>query len=330
MLGVRNLTHRYGDRTVLAIPSLDLVPGAVTALVGPNGSGKSTLLRILAGVERPAAGEVMGDGRPLRSAAERRALRRQVTLVEQHPLLFDMTVRENLTYALTLHGSPAGRALQPEEALELLGITALAQRPARGLSGGETQRVALARAILLAPRALLLDEPLSAADRSARAALSGVLEWLAATGTTVCLASHLLEDAYRWSARIWGLVEGRLTDVTPENMFRADLPPGAGSRVVRAGPLTLTIVTERTGPVTIAIPPDDIIVSRAPLASSARNQFAGRVVAISDDGHDHVRVTVDVGTELVARVTPAAVAELGLAVGMQVVLSVKAMAVRVF
>jgi molybdopterin-binding protein len=189
--------------------------------------------------------------------------------------------------------------------------------------------VALARALLLRPRVLLLDEPLSAADRAARNALSAILEEQRAAGVTVCIASHQLEDAYRWSTRLLSLADGALSPVTPENLFRTVVPPGTGPRLVRAGPLELTVVTDRVGPAMLAISPDDLVVSPAPLRASVRNQFPGRVVGISDDGRGHVRLVVDVGTELVARITPAALAELGLTVGSAVVVSVKAMAVRV-
>jgi len=108
------------------------------------------------------------------------------------------------------------------------------------------------------------------------------------------------------------------------------LPPGSGSRTVRAGPLALTIVSDREGPVTIALSPDDIVISRQAFASSVRNQFPGRVTGISDDGRGHIRVTADVGTEIVVRITPSALADLGLEIGTNVVLSVKAMAVRIF
>lgn len=334
MLAARDLTHGYGDRTVLSIPELALERGAVTALVGPNGSGKSTLLRLLAFVERPTRGTVLLDDRPVLAGRDRRAARRVVTLVEQHALLFDMSVIENLRYAMHLRGRRASEGDQGRsramEALERVGAAGLAAREARRLSGGETQRVALARALLLEPRVLLLDEPLSAADRAARGALAGVLDAARDSGMTICLSSHQLEDAYRWSSRLLVLAGGALSPVTPENLFRTEVPPGAGARVVRAGPLELMVVTDRTGPVTVAIPPDDLVVSAAPLQASVRNQFPGRVVAISDDGRGHVRVTADVGTELVARITPAALAELGLTIGTPVVLSVKAMAVRVF
>jgi tungstate transport system ATP-binding protein len=331
MLRLRDLRHRYGGRIVLDVPEFALEPGTATALVGPNGSGKSTLLRILAGVERPGAGTLEIAGRPVRSPDERRAARRVVTLVEQHPLLFDMTVTANLRDALRLHGDRGKDADDRiAEALDAVGARALTDRRARTLSGGETQRVAIARAFLLAPRVVLLDEPLSAADRVARDALGGVLDRLRARGTTVCFSSHQLEDAYRWSDRLFSLVEGRLDGVTPENLFRVDLPPGGGSRTVQAGPLGLTVVTDRSGPAIVAIPPEDIVVSRTPLTSSARNRFPGRVRAVAQEDRGSIRLVVDAGTDLVVRITPAALAELDLRIGSPVVLSVKATAVRVF
>jgi molybdopterin-binding protein len=331
MLALRDVTHRYLGRVVADIPSLELPAGTTTALVGPNGSGKSTVLRLLAAVEQPSQGILELHGRAVRSRADRLEARRTVTLVEQHPLLFDMSVSANLTDALRLrgiHGADGRR--QIGETLELTGAGALASRPARTLSGGETQRVAIARALLLAPQVLLLDEPLSAADRAARDALGSVLSALRDRGTVVCLSSHVLEDAYRWSSRIFTLVDGRLEGMTPENLFRVVLPPGTGGRQVQVGPLLFSIVSDRSGPVIVAVPPDDILVSRTSLDSSARNQFPGRVTAISEDGHGRIRLVADVGVELVARITPPSLARLGLQVGTTVVLSFKAVAVRVF
>ncbi|HXV86543.1 MAG TPA: ABC transporter ATP-binding protein, partial [Gemmatimonadales bacterium] len=85
MLSARDLSHRYGTRTVVDVPSLDLEAGTITALAGPNGAGKSTLLRILACLEAPAGGRVALDGRPVDTVAARRRARRRVTLVEQRP-----------------------------------------------------------------------------------------------------------------------------------------------------------------------------------------------------------------------------------------------------
>lgn len=306
-------------------------PGEMLAVVGPNGSGKSTLLRILACVEKPTRGTVLWKGRPLQTAAQFREVRRRVTLVEQHPWLFRGKVRDNVRFPLRLRGlgeSEADRRVT--DCLAALSVEDLADRDTRELSQGEIQKVAIARALACDPEVLLLDEPTSAADPRSSGALYRLVDRLRARGIALCLASHQLEEAYRWADRVLALTEGRLSPVTPENLFRADIPEGAGPRRVKAGPLELYVLTDRSGPATIAIPPEDIVVSTGPLHSSARNQFTGRILRISDDGRGKVTLTVDVGTELVARITRQALDELKLTVGSQVVLTVKTMAVRVF
>jgi tungstate transport system ATP-binding protein len=331
MLSARQLRHAYGGRTVLAVESLDLAAGSVTALVGPNGAGKSTLLRVLALLERPAAGTLSLDGRELITGTDRRRARRRVTLVEQHPYLFRGTVRHNLHYALALHGirGPAAAHLA-RGALDRLHAGELAERPAGELSAGEVQRVALARALALEPQVLLLDEPAGVADRGVLARVYRTLGEEQARGAAVCFASHQLEDAYRWSDRLLALADGQLSQVTPENLFRAVLPEGDGPKTVRLGPLDVHVVTDRSGPVTLAIPPEEILVSLRPLDSSARNAFRGTVTRLAEDGRGGVALTVDAGLDLAARITRPALDELGLHIGSAVVLSFKAMAVRVF
>lgn len=331
MLAARDLHHAYGGTTVVAVDAFALAAGEITGLVGPNGSGKSTLLRLLAFLEVPGRGELTLHGAPVRTRRERRAARRVVTLVEQSPFLFAGTVRENLAYGLRLHGV-RGLAARTgaDEALTRVGAGELAERDARGLSGGERQRVAVARALALRPDVLLLDEPASAADRAAANQIYLALEAERTRGAAICFSSHQLEDAYRWSARVVALTAGHIGTITPENLFRTVLPSGTGAREVRVGPLTFHIVTDKTGPATIAIAPDDLIVSTAPLHSSVRNTFRGRITRLAEDGRGGIAVTVDAGLTLTARITPAALAELGLGIGAPVVLSVKATAVRVY
>ncbi|MGD2135678.1 MAG: ABC transporter ATP-binding protein, partial [Gemmatimonadales bacterium] len=236
MLEVRNLRHAYAGRDVLHIDTLTLPAGTVTALVGPNGSGKSTLLRLLAFVERPVSGGITFRGTPIGTAAERRRARRRVTLVEQHPYLFRGSVRQNLLYALALHGwRGGGAAARADQVLEQMHLTALADRTADDLSAGEVQRTAVARALALEPEMLLLDEPLGQADRAAGTLLYHALAAERQRGTAVCIASHQLEDAYRWSDRLLSLADGRATPVVPENLFRTDLPTGPGPKTARVG-----------------------------------------------------------------------------------------------
>jgi tungstate transport system ATP-binding protein len=331
MLSARHVEHYYGRRRVLAVDEIGVRPGEVLAVVGPNGSGKSTLLRILACVERPTRGTVFWHDRPVKTSAELRAIRRRVTLVEQHPWLFRGKVRDNVRFPLGLRGIGGSEAeSRVRESLAALSAEELADRDTRELSQGEIQKVAIARALACDPQILLLDEPTSAADPRSSAALYRLLDRLRARGIGLCLASHQLEEAYRWADRVVALADGCPSPVTPENLFRTEIPEGSGARRVKAGPLELYVLSDRSGPATVAIPPEDIVVSTAPLQSSARNQFTGRVLRIADDGRGKVTLTVDVGTELIARITRQSLDELKLTVGSEVVLTIKTMAVRVF
>jgi len=327
LLGVR---HRYDGRVVLDIERFAVTPGSGIAIVGPNGSGKSTLLRLLALLERPSEGEVRLDGAAVSGAAPRR----RITLVEQRPILLRGTVRENLEFGLQVRGIRRTEVNRKVETVAgRLGITPLLQRRRHELSDGEVQRVAVARALAVEPDVLLLDEPASSADRAAAQTLFRALaEERARRPLTVCLASHQLEDAYRWADDVRALAEGRLSPVTPENLFRVELPSsGSGDlKHVCVGTIEIAAATDKTGPAILAVAPTDIFVSREPLASSARNVFTGRVTRLTHQRPGAVHVTADVGVELVAVVTEEAARDLGLTPGGPVVFSFKASAVRVF
>lgn len=333
MVELRDVKHRYEGRLVLDLEQFKVPERAMIAVVGHNGSGKSTLLRILALVETPTEGRVLMNG----SAVPRRApaaLRRRVTLVEQRPILFRGTVADNLCYGLEARGTSRAAANGIiSEVADRLGLAPLLGRRRHELSDGEVQRVAVARALAVRPDVLLLDEPASSADRAAAGALYRALAAeRAARPLAICIASHQLEDAYRWADDIRALADGRLSPVTPENLFRVDLPAGDGLKQVRVGGVAIALVSDRTGPAVIAIPPTDIFVSRQPLASSARNVFTGRVTGMSVERRGAgLHVTVDVGgIELVAVITAEGGRDLSLAPGSTVVFSFKASSVQVF
>jgi len=338
MLELVGVRHCYGGRMVLDLERFAVPPGALIAMVGPNGSGKSTLLRLLALLEQPTEGEVRLDGEPVCGGPARSrptaAARRRVTLVEQRPVLFRGTVRENLGYGLVVRGV---RRIEVNRVVDNVaarfGIAPLLERHRHQLSEGEVQRVAVARALAVEPEVLLLDEPASSADRAAAQMLYGALaEERRRRPLAICLASHQLEDAYRWADDVRALAEGKLSPVTPENLFRVELPnAGAGDlKHIRVGTIEIAVMTDRAGPAILAVAPSDIFVSRAPLTSSARNVFAGRVTRLAQQRPGVVHVTADVGVELVAVVTEAAARDLQLAPGGPVVFAFKASAVRLF
>jgi tungstate transport system ATP-binding protein len=332
MVELRGVRHRYEGRLVLDLEQFVVPRGAMVAVVGHNGAGKSTLLRLLALLETPTEGQILFSGATV-AKSERAAVRRRITLVEQRPILFRGTVRENLEYGLALRGT-ARTAMNGiiADVVERLGLAALLNRRRHELSEGEVQRVAVARALAVRPDVLLLDEPVSSADRAAATALYQALAAeRAARPLTVCIASHQLEEAYRWADTIRSLAEGRLSPVTPENLFRVDLPSGDGMKHVRVGTMNVAVVTDRAGPAVLAVPPSDILVSLQPLASSARNAFSGRIIGMSIEHRGAgVHVRADMGVELVAAVTAEAARDLALAPGKTVFFSFKASAVQVF
>src|ERR1700704_776083 len=337
MLELAGVRHRYDGRVVLDIERFTVAPGSGVAIVGPNGSGKSTLLRLLALLERPSEGEVRLDGVVVAGATAPSAgpaARRRITLVEQRPLLLRGSVRENLEFGLQVRGirrTEVNRRVASVAAR--LGITSLLHRRRHELSDGEVQRVAVARGLAVEPDVLLLDEPASSADRAAAQTLYRALtEERARRPLAVCLASHQLEDAYRWADDVRALAEGRLSPVTPENLFRVDLPSSGSGELkhVCVGTIEIAAATDKSGPAILAVPPTDIFVSREPLASSARNVFTGRVTRLTHQRPGAVQVTADVGVELVAVVTEEAARDLGLTPGGPVVFSFKASAGRVF
>ncbi len=350
MLELRGVRHHYDGRVVLDIERFAVSPGALTAIVGPNGAGKSTLLRLLALLEPPTEGEVLLDGKVVSSGRGARPdakLRRRVTLVEQRPMLFRGTVRDNLKFGLRARGirrAELNRLI--EDVAARLGIARLLERQRHGLSDGEVQRVAVARSLVIEPDILLLDEPASSADRAAAQTLYHALEEeRRRRPLAICLASHQLEDAYRWADDVRALAEGKLSTVTPENLFRVELPNATAGDLkhARVGAVEIAAMTDKSGPAILAVPPTDIIVSREPppSPSSARNVFTGRVTRLAHQrpgggsggaggAGGAVHVTADVGVELVAVVTDEAARDLGLTLGSPVVFAFKASAVRVF
>ncbi len=210
---IRSLVHAYDGKAVLDIPQLDVPAGEICALVGPNGSGKTTLLSILALLLSPRSGSVLLRGVESVCGTERQRLRRQVTLIHQKPVLFSTTVWNNVSYGPRALGLPA-REIKSRVGAELeeLGLSGLADRNARKLSGGEAQRVVLARGLVLRTPILLLDEPTSFLDDAFRPLLFEMLRKANQTrGTTILVATHDLRFASPLAHQIIRLEEGKIS-----------------------------------------------------------------------------------------------------------------------
>ncbi len=219
---VSNVTKRFGSFLALDDVSLEIPQGSLTAILGPSGSGKSTLLRIVAGLERPDAGEIRLSGEDATRLAPQR---RDVGFVFQHYAAFKhMTVRDNVAFALTIRKRPKQEIKERvDELLELVQLQGFADRYPSKLSGGQRQRMALARALAAKPRVLLLDEPFGALDARVRAELRDWLRRLhEEVHVTTVFVTHDQEEAMEVADRVAVLDHGRLEQIgAPAELYDA-------------------------------------------------------------------------------------------------------------
>lgn len=225
-LGAANVTFSYHDENAahhaLRNASLSVPRGSTCALVGQTGSGKSTLLRILCGLEQPDAGKVRVGGEVARDRRAWRRLRGRVGYVMQHPerQLFAETVEDDVAFG------PKNLGLSPDEAatrvimaLDAVGLSDKAQASPFELSGGQQRLCALAGVLAMKPEVLVLDEPTAGLDPHGRAELRGIIDRLAAWGTTIVVVTHSMEDAAR-KDQVVVIDEGHVVATgTPEEVF---------------------------------------------------------------------------------------------------------------
>ena len=346
LLETRDLVKRYDDVVALDGVNLKIEQGDFLALVGPNGSGKTTLLRIMAAIEPPTSGEIYYRGKMVEGSEMLRA----TTMVFQEATVFSRSVYDNVAYGLRLRKMPKAEVdSRVGEALRQVELDGFERRNARKLSGGEQQRVSLARAIALDVELLLLDEPTANLDPRSSAIMERIISWINREGgATIVLATHNLLQAGNFGGKLALLMNGKLTQVGGadqllrslvgpmwrfaghENIFLGEaVPEGDGTALISLqDDLKLVAVTPRKGKVVAQVRPEDIIVSLAPISSSARNVLRGKVIGITDQ-ESNVMVRVDAGKEFMVRITHKSFREMRLTLGTPVYLIFKASAVEV-
>jgi tungstate transport system ATP-binding protein len=212
---------RIADRFSLAFSA-----GPPTILIGPNGAGKTTLLRLAMGLIVPTRGQVSWGGRE-NVAPTRRAI------VFQRPIMLRRSAAGNIRYALAAADVPrTERTSRIDELLALVGLSALADRPARKLSGGEQQRLALARALAKEPQVLFLDEPTASLDPAATRAIEDIVRAVAMRGIKVVMSTHDLGEAKRLGGEIVLMHRGRVVESGPAEAFFAAPQTEDGRRFI--------------------------------------------------------------------------------------------------
>jgi len=271
---VEHLTRRFGDLAAVRDVSFGVPAGQVVAVLGPNGAGKTTLIEILEGFQAPSSGRVRVLGTDPRAGGRAgQAWRARIGMVLQSTSLDrQLTVGE----AVRLYGSLFARPMPVREVLDLIGLARETGTRIGALSGGQQRRVDLGLAMIGRPEVLFLDEPTTGLDPQARRGLWAVIQQLAATGTTVLMTTHYLDEAQRLANRVIVLGDGQLTaDATPDQLrarggtpvIRLPLPAGT-----RAGDLPAELASHVDADRgELSLPSADLTADLATLVAWARS-----------------------------------------------------------
>jgi len=315
LIRLEGLTKRFGETVAAEDVSLDIEAGDLFGLLGASGSGKTTLLRLLGGFETPTAGRVLIDGVDVTSMPP---YERPTNMMFQSYALFPhMTVAKNVAFGLKQAKVSAGEAAsRVEEALELVKLGGLGGRKPSQLSGGQRQRVALARALVLRPKVLLLDEPLSALDKKLREHTQFELMKLQdQLGITFVMVTHDQEEAMAMCCKIAIMDRGRVVELgtprdiyeRPKSRFVADFigsanileaePAGPG-RVALTG-LGVSCATRETLQAKgwIALRPERISLSTAPAEGGPWPSGVIEAIAFHGDFQAY-KIRLDGGAEV--------------------------------
>jgi ABC-type Fe3+/spermidine/putrescine transport system ATPase subunit len=318
------MTHVRLDRLTMRYPgaaaaspdglTLDVAAGGLTALLGPSGCGKTTTLRIVAGLLDPTSGDVLFDGRSvLRDPPERRGA---VMMFQDHLLFPTMSVAANVGFGLRMRGVPKREtAARVDEMLERVRLPGVGGRRPSELSGGQRQRVALARALVVRPRVLLLDEPLSNLDAHLRTEMRDLIRGLQRDlGMTMLVVTHDQEEAVVLADRVALLLDGRLRQVgAPEDFYARpadrdvavffggrNFLPGRADGAAFDCALGRLVLAEaaRAGPGLLTIRPEAVRLGPAPV-----NAFEAEVAERTFHGTE-TRLRLRIGTELLDAAVP--------------------------
>ena len=323
--------------TIEALRGIDLDIGEeFLGIIGHSGVGKTTLLKIIAGLETPTSGTIQYNGIKI-DANNSHILRRQVTMIFQSPLFLRGDVYTNIAYGLRLRKiSETMIKEQVDKMLETVRLPEFAARDSKTLSGGEQQRVALARALVLDPKILLLDEPTSNLDPANASIINDVLREQSKNRVLI-IATHDLSQVSRLASRVLFLKDGVISEEgAPEQMeaitqFTENIFTGVseyreGVSTINVEKLNLRFTEPIEGRATVHVRPQDIILSKNWIETSARNQYRGLIVGI-EEKNGIVMVSIDVGIVFRAQITRKSFDEMGLSLGREVNISFKASSV---
>jgi molybdopterin-binding protein len=353
LIEVINLYQRYGEQAVLNNINLSIERGEVLALIGPTGAGKTTLLRLIDLIDEPTSGKIIFDGVDTAAPATvRLGMRRRMAFVLQKPVVFNLSVQDNIACALRWRGFRGSRLKEKvNHIIDVVGLSDYHDRNARHLSGGEVQRVAIARAIATEPEVLLLDEPMANLDPLSAARVEELIgSIIRSYAATIIMATHDLSQGQRLADRIGVLMNGELLQtgsardvftlprnkevaefVGVENIIDGRIVSSEDNVVtIESGGRSIEAISDYASgeKVCACIRPEDITLALSRISSSARNSFEGEITWLVNMG-PLTRVELQCGFPLVSMVTKRSAEEMGLSKGKKVFATFKATGVHV-
>lgn len=347
MIKLENVSKSLGEFNIKNV-SLEIKEGEYFVILGPSGAGKTIILELIAGILDLDSGKIFFDDVDVSNILVEN---RSVGFVYQDYMLFPhKTVFENIAFGLEmLKKSKNEIKRQVNDMAELLSITHLLKRYPKKLSGGEQQRVALARALIIYPKVLIMDEPLSALDKKTREELMVELKKIHKKfDITIIHVTHNFDEALMLSERIAVMKKGEVSQIgtstevfrQPKDKFVADFVgveniifgisecTDVGSSI-DTGNIKVFSTQSKKGNVHFTIRPEDIIVTRESITSSARNAFEGKVTEIIESGA-LIKLIIDIGENFSVFITRQSFFDLEINIGCSVWIYFKASAVHLF
>ncbi|MDI6786194.1 MAG: ABC transporter ATP-binding protein [bacterium] len=348
MIKTLNLSKRFGGFLLDDI-NLNIDKGEYFVILGPSGAGKTCFLETIAGIYEPDKGEIWLNGKEISKLPPET---RNIGLVFQDSALFPhLKVIDNVKYGLKIKKfKPKEIKEKVDNVLELLHISQIKNAYPKSISGGEKKRVALARTLVLEPKILLLDEPLSAIHPNLKRKLQEEIRSIhQELNITTIHVTHDFNTAVSLADKIGIMNQGRIVQIgVPEkvfqqpnsefvaqfvgceNLFKGNLIEDNGVKKFKNERLSFQVTTSHKGQAYVSIRPEDIIISKNPLVStSARNCLLGKIAKIIEKG-PIVKVVVDAGEDFMVLITKESLKDLELKIGEIIYLVFKVVAVHVF
>ena len=329
---LENIGFNYGEEPrfgfKLSDINLEIEKSQIVAFVGPNGSGKTSLLNLLAFLNLPTEGKLSYNEKKLEQH-EAEKYRKTVGYIQQSPYLLRGSVFDNIELGLKLkHFDKQTRQIKAKEVMHILGITELANRSARSLSGGEAQKVAIGQILILDPEVLILDEPFTHLDKDSIHELEKlVLTLNKELNKTIIFTTHDQIQAQCLADDIYSVVGGRLFEAHLVNLFTGILDPK--NNVFNTGKLAISIPEGVIKAEQIAIDPKQIVVSKEKLDSSMQNSFSGKIIGMNEE-NGKVKLNINVDEQVQVMITHKALEKLQLSIGSNVWISFKSSSVVIF